>query len=266
MVTERRQAIASRRDADAGPTRPRARPGARAGAARARARAADRRRPGPRRPQPHARARGPRDGAAVARPGAEGGALPACRRGPGVFGAARSGRPPRFSPRRGGAAARARRGAPRRRARSGERSARGGLAVQRMAKRFIVGEGPRTRSARCARLWESGAAASVDLLGEATVTAAEADRYARRCDEALRTLAAPRATGRPAAARARRPRRDPAREPLGQGHRAHRARARRGAGAGHRGRRAPAARPPAHGQATSARTCTSTWSRWTRAT
>jgi RHH-type proline utilization regulon transcriptional repressor/proline dehydrogenase/delta 1-pyrroline-5-carboxylate dehydrogenase len=40
------------------------------------------------------------------------------------------------------------------------------------------------------RLWEDGAAASVDMLGEATVTAAEADRYARRCEEALRTLAA----------------------------------------------------------------------------
>ena len=39
------------------------------------------------------------------------------------------------------------------------------------------------------QLWRSGAAASVDLLGEATVTAAEADRYAQRCDEALRTLA-----------------------------------------------------------------------------
>ncbi|HEV2776090.1 MAG TPA: proline dehydrogenase family protein [Solirubrobacteraceae bacterium] len=39
------------------------------------------------------------------------------------------------------------------------------------------------------RLWRDGIAASVDLLGEATVTAAEADRYAARCDEALRTLA-----------------------------------------------------------------------------
>ena len=32
-------------------------------------------------------------------------------------------------------------------------------------------------------------ARSVDLLGEATVTAAEADRYAARCDEALDELA-----------------------------------------------------------------------------
>jgi proline dehydrogenase len=64
-----------------------------------------------------------------------------------------------------------------------------GLAVHRMAKRFIVGAGPEEAVPALRRLWLSGAATSVDLLGEATVTAAEADRYARRCDEALRTLA-----------------------------------------------------------------------------
>jgi len=64
-----------------------------------------------------------------------------------------------------------------------------GLAVQRMARRFIVGESPADAVKALEGLWASGAAASVDLLGEATVTAAEADRYARRCDEALRTLA-----------------------------------------------------------------------------
>src|SRR4051812_45141644 len=63
------------------------------------------------------------------------------------------------------------------------------LAVQRMAKRFIVGAGPSDAVPALERLWRAGAAASVDLLGEATVTAAEADRYAQRCDEALRTLA-----------------------------------------------------------------------------
>jgi RHH-type proline utilization regulon transcriptional repressor/proline dehydrogenase/delta 1-pyrroline-5-carboxylate dehydrogenase len=63
------------------------------------------------------------------------------------------------------------------------------LAVHRMAKRFIVGEDPRAAVPTLERLWRDGAAASVDLLGEATVTAAEADRYAQRCDEALRTLA-----------------------------------------------------------------------------
>ena len=58
-----------------------------------------------------------------------------------------------------------------------------------MARRFIVGQGPQDAVPALARLWRAGAAASVDLLGEATVAAAEADRYARRCDEALRTLA-----------------------------------------------------------------------------
>lgn len=64
-----------------------------------------------------------------------------------------------------------------------------GLAVHRMATRFIVGEDPADAVPTLAQLWEHGAATTVDLLGEATVTAAEADRYAQRCDEALRTLA-----------------------------------------------------------------------------
>ena len=54
------------------------------------------------------------------------------------------------------------------------------------------------------RLWDSGAASSVDLLGEATVTQAEADRYAARCAEALETLAASRlGVAGPTCARAR---------------------------------------------------------------
>src|ERR1700755_1822846 len=56
-----------------------------------------------------------------------------------------------------------------------------GVAVHRMAQRFIVGQGPRYAAPALARLWRAGAAASVDLLGEATVTAAEADRYTARC-------------------------------------------------------------------------------------
>ena len=74
-----------------------------------------------------------------------------------------------------------------------------GLAVHRMATRFIVGADPADAVPKLAALWEDGAAASVDLLGEATVTAAEADRYARRCDDTLRTLAqaAPRWPARP---------------------------------------------------------------------
>src|SRR3954470_22565651 len=40
------------------------------------------------------------------------------------------------------------------------------LAVHRMAKRFIVGEGPSDAVGALERLWRAGAAASVDLLGE----------------------------------------------------------------------------------------------------
>ena len=73
-----------------------------------------------------------------------------------------------------------------------------------MAHRFIVGETPRAALRPIRRLWEDGAAMSLDLLGEATVTAAEADRYAARCLEALDTLADGRAAlARPPGAGAR---------------------------------------------------------------
>jgi RHH-type proline utilization regulon transcriptional repressor/proline dehydrogenase/delta 1-pyrroline-5-carboxylate dehydrogenase len=61
--------------------------------------------------------------------------------------------------------------------------------VRRMAHRFIVGETPRAAVGSIRDLWEHGAAVSLDLLGEATVTQAEADRYAERCMDALETLA-----------------------------------------------------------------------------
>jgi proline dehydrogenase len=60
--------------------------------------------------------------------------------------------------------------------------------VRHMAHRFIVGETPRDAARLLRGLWSDGVAASVDLLGEATVTVEEADRYAERCAEALRTL------------------------------------------------------------------------------
>ncbi|HZG48732.1 MAG TPA: proline dehydrogenase family protein [Thermoleophilaceae bacterium] len=62
--------------------------------------------------------------------------------------------------------------------------------VRRMAHRFIVGETPKDGVRSIRNLWEHGAAVSLDLLGEATVTQAEADRYAERCADALETLAA----------------------------------------------------------------------------
>ena len=78
---------------------------------------------------------------------------------------------------------------------SGTRAGRAALGaaaaggVRHLAHRFIVGESPQTALGTLARLWETGIASSVDLLGEATVTEAEAERYAQRCHEAVRTLA-----------------------------------------------------------------------------
>jgi proline dehydrogenase len=60
--------------------------------------------------------------------------------------------------------------------------------VKHMAHRFIVGATPRDATGVLQDLWKEGVASSVDLLGEATVTSAEADRYAVRCREALEGL------------------------------------------------------------------------------
>src|SRR5438270_2191248 len=50
--------------------------------------------------------------------------------------------------------------------------------VRHMAHRFIVGESPRRALGVLRELWDGRAGSGVDLLGEATVTEAEADRYA----------------------------------------------------------------------------------------
>ncbi len=60
--------------------------------------------------------------------------------------------------------------------------------VKHMAHRFIVGESPKAAMGDLRELWKDGVASSVDLLGEATVTQAEAQRYAARCSEALETV------------------------------------------------------------------------------
>jgi len=73
------------------------------------------------------------------------------------------------------------------RATLGTAAARG---VRHMAHRFIVAETPRKAERVMRGLWEDGVATSVDLLGEATITSAEADRYAARCAEALDALGA----------------------------------------------------------------------------
>jgi proline dehydrogenase len=64
-----------------------------------------------------------------------------------------------------------------------------GVGVRHMAQRFIVGASPQEAIPVLRELWDHGAAASVDLLGEATVTQAEADRYGARCADALERLA-----------------------------------------------------------------------------
>jgi RHH-type proline utilization regulon transcriptional repressor/proline dehydrogenase/delta 1-pyrroline-5-carboxylate dehydrogenase len=61
--------------------------------------------------------------------------------------------------------------------------------VRHIAHRFIVAETPQAAGDVLRALWREGVGASVDLLGEATVTTREADRYARRCAAALATLA-----------------------------------------------------------------------------
>jgi RHH-type proline utilization regulon transcriptional repressor/proline dehydrogenase/delta 1-pyrroline-5-carboxylate dehydrogenase len=60
--------------------------------------------------------------------------------------------------------------------------------VRHMAHRFIVGESPKAALGILRDLWKDGVASSVDLLGEATVTQAEAQRYADRCLDALDTI------------------------------------------------------------------------------
>jgi RHH-type proline utilization regulon transcriptional repressor/proline dehydrogenase/delta 1-pyrroline-5-carboxylate dehydrogenase len=60
--------------------------------------------------------------------------------------------------------------------------------IRRMAEQFIVGADPAAATEGLERLWRTGSAATVDLLGEKTVVAAEADRYAARVHELLAAL------------------------------------------------------------------------------
>ncbi len=62
--------------------------------------------------------------------------------------------------------------------------------IERMAKQFIVGITPADAVPGLHRLWRQGSAFTVDLLGEKTVTEADADRYAARVEELLLTLLA----------------------------------------------------------------------------
>ena len=61
--------------------------------------------------------------------------------------------------------------------------------IMRMAEQFIVGQTAAEAVEGLHRLWRSGSAATVDLLGEKTIVGDEADRYAARVDELVRALA-----------------------------------------------------------------------------
>jgi proline dehydrogenase len=63
--------------------------------------------------------------------------------------------------------------------------------VKHMAHRFIIAESHHDVVGHLRALWRHGVAASLDLLGEATVTASEADAYAARAADALQTIAPP---------------------------------------------------------------------------
>jgi RHH-type proline utilization regulon transcriptional repressor/proline dehydrogenase/delta 1-pyrroline-5-carboxylate dehydrogenase len=69
--------------------------------------------------------------------------------------------------------------------------------IRRMAQQFIVGSSPAEAAERLHELWRAGSAFTVDLLGEKTVTEAEADRYAARVDQLLATLLDATATWAP---------------------------------------------------------------------
>lgn len=62
--------------------------------------------------------------------------------------------------------------------------------VRGMASRFIAGADAEAALGELGGLWSRGVSSTIDLLGEATVTEAEADVYAGRCESTLRTLAA----------------------------------------------------------------------------
>jgi RHH-type proline utilization regulon transcriptional repressor/proline dehydrogenase/delta 1-pyrroline-5-carboxylate dehydrogenase len=57
--------------------------------------------------------------------------------------------------------------------------------VEHMARTFIAGATIEEAAPRLADLWQHGRAWSVDLLGEATISDREADRYRDRCMDAL---------------------------------------------------------------------------------
>ncbi len=64
-----------------------------------------------------------------------------------------------------------------------------GLGVASMAHRFIAGEDAEAAAPELSSLWNQGRCVTLDLLGEATLTESEGERYAQRCTQTLRALA-----------------------------------------------------------------------------
>ncbi|MDQ3570989.1 MAG: proline dehydrogenase family protein, partial [Actinomycetota bacterium] len=60
--------------------------------------------------------------------------------------------------------------------------------IERMGRQFIIGQGPDEAIEGLHRLWQAGSAFTVDLLGEKTVTEAEADHYAARLSDLVTAL------------------------------------------------------------------------------
>src|SRR6478752_2201761 len=69
--------------------------------------------------------------------------------------------------------------------------------VKAMATRFIVAEDARRAVPALAAMWSDGFATTVDLLGEKTLTNADADRYVERVTEMLTALASDAPSWRP---------------------------------------------------------------------
>jgi proline dehydrogenase len=64
-----------------------------------------------------------------------------------------------------------------------------GPATAMLARQFIAGRDVSDAARNLRRMWRRGQAFALDLLGEATVTEAEAEAYFKRCAETLRVLA-----------------------------------------------------------------------------
>jgi RHH-type proline utilization regulon transcriptional repressor/proline dehydrogenase/delta 1-pyrroline-5-carboxylate dehydrogenase len=78
----------------------------------------------------------------------------------------------------------------------GSRLARAGarFGIRRMAEQFIGGADPAAAAAEAGALWAAGFATTVDLLGEKTLTIADADAYAARVRAMLAALVSSAAT------------------------------------------------------------------------